>query len=146
MSSSGNQPGPVDSYNLFTADPVPPTAMRREGGNTDLLTAFGAQIGSDEIREWARLANRNVPILHTHNRFGDRIHEVEYQPSYHSMLNLAVEAGIHCMRYEQPAGDGGYVTRNTLMGLITQIEMGHGCPTFDDVRGFDNFAVSARAS
>ena len=45
------------------------------------------------------------------------------------MLNMAVEAGIHCMRYEQPAGDGAYVTRNALMGLITQIEMGHGCPT-----------------
>ena len=129
MSSSDNQPGPVDSYNLFTADPVLPTAVRREGGNTDLLTAFGAQVGSDEIREWARLANRNVPILHTHDRFGDRIDEVEYHPAYHSMLNLAVEAGIHCMRYEQPAGDGGYVTRNALMGLVTQIEMGHGCPT-----------------
>ena len=129
MSSSDNQPGPVDSYNLFTADPVLPTAVRREGGNTDLLTAFGAQVGSDEIREWARLANRNVPILHTHDRFGDRIDEVEYHPAYHSLLNLAVEAGIHCMRYEQPAGDGGYVTRNALMGLITQIEMGHGCPT-----------------
>jgi len=129
MSSSDNQPGPVDSYNLFTTDPVLPAAVRREGGNTDLLTAFGAQVGSDEIREWGRLANRNVPILHTHDRFGDRIDEVEYHPAYHSMLNLAIEAGIHCMRYEQPAGDGGYVTRNALMGLITQIEMGHGCPT-----------------
>ncbi len=129
MSSSDNQPGPVDSYNLFTADPVLPTAVRREGGNTDLLTAFGALVGGDEIREWGRLANRNVPILHTHDRFGDRTDEVEYHPAYHSMLNLAVEAGIHCMRYEQPAGDGGYVTRNALMGLVTQIEMGHGCPT-----------------
>jgi putative acyl-CoA dehydrogenase len=119
----------VDYYNLFTADPVLPAAVRREGGNTDLLTAFGAQVGSDEIGEWARLANRNVPILHTHDRFGDRIDEVEYHPAYHSLLNLAVEAGIHCMRYEQPAGEGGYVTRNALMGLITQIEMGHGCPT-----------------
>jgi putative acyl-CoA dehydrogenase len=107
MSFSGNQPGPVDSYNLFTADPVLPAAVRREGGNTDLLTAFGAQVGSEEIREWARLANRNVPILHTHDRFGDRIDEVEYHPAYHSLLNLAVEAGIHCMRYEQPAGEGG---------------------------------------
>ena len=46
--------------------------------------------------------------------------EVEFHPAYHSMLGLAVESGIHCMRYEQPAGDGAYVTRNALMGLITQ--------------------------
>ena len=129
MGTSDNQPGPLESYNLFTADPVLPDAVRREGGNIDLLEAFGHEVGREETREWGRLANRNVPILHTHDQFGSRIEEVEYHPAYHSILNMAVEAGIHCMRYEQPAGDGAYVTRNALMGLITQIEMGHGCPT-----------------
>ncbi len=129
MGTSDNQPGPLESYNLFTADPVLPDAVRREGGNIDLLEAFGHEVGREETREWGRLANRNVPILHTHDQFGSRIDEVEYHPAYHSILNMAVEAGIHCMRYEQPAGDGAYVTRNALMGLITQIEMGHGCPT-----------------
>ena len=32
------------------------------------------------------------------------------------------------MRYEQDPGEGAYVTRNGLMGLITQVEMGHCCP------------------
>ena len=129
MNFPDNQPGPLGPYNLFTSDPVLSDAVRREGGDVELLEAFGDQVGGEETQEWGRLANRNVPILHTHDRFGGRIDEVEYHPAYHSMLNMAVEAGIHCMRYEQPAGDGAYVTRNALMGLITQIEMGHGCPT-----------------
>ena len=129
MLSSDNQPEPLSSYNLFTADPVLPEAVRREGGDLGVLESFGAQVGNEETREWGRLANKNVPILHTHDASGNRIDEIEYHPAYHSILNLAVESGIHCMRYEKPAGDGAYVTRNALMGLITQIEMGHGCPT-----------------
>ena len=129
MLASDNQPEPLSSYNLFTADPVLPEAVRREGGDLDVLESFGAQVGNEETREWGRLANKNVPILHTHDASGNRIDEIEYHPAYHSLLNLAVESGIHCMRYEKPAGDGAYVTRNALMGLITQIEMGHGCPT-----------------
>ena len=129
MLASDNQPEPLSSYNLFTADPVLPEAVRREGGDLDVLESFGARVGNEETREWGRLANKNVPILHTHDASGNRIDEIEYHPAYHSLLNLAVESGIHCMRYEKPAGDGAYVTRNALMGLITQIEMGHGCPT-----------------
>ena len=129
MISSDNQPGPLSPYNLFTSDPVLPEAVRREGGDLELLESFGDQVGSTETREWGRLANKNVPILHTHDPSGNRIDEIEYHPAYHSLLNLAVESGIHCMRYEKSPGDGAYVTRNALMGLITQIEMGHGCPT-----------------
>ncbi len=129
MSSPDNQPGPLASYNIFTTDPVLSDAISREGGDIKLLENFGARVGSEEVREWGRLANKNVPILHTHDPFGERIDEVEFHPAYHSMLSLAVESGIHCMRYEQPPGNGAYVTRNALMGLITQVEMGHGCPT-----------------
>lgn len=129
MPATDNQPEPLSSYNLFTADPVLSEAVHREGGDLDVLESFGAQVGNEETREWGRLANKNVPILHTHDASGNRIDEIEYHPAYHSLLNLAVESGIHCMRYEKPAGDGAYVTRNALMGLITQIEMGHGCPT-----------------
>ena len=129
MASFDNQPGPIACYNLFTADPVLPDAVRREGGDVGLLEAFGSVVGTEQTRELGRLANKNTPILHTHDPRGERIDEIEYHPAYHTILELAVDAGIHCMRYEQPAGEGAYVTRNALMGLITQIEMGHGCPT-----------------
>ena len=67
MLASDNQPEPLSSYNLFTADPVLSEAVRREGGDLDVLESFGAQVGNEETREWGRLANKNVPILHTHD-------------------------------------------------------------------------------
>ena len=81
MASSDNQPGPLGSYNLFTADPVLPDAVRREGGDIGLLESFGERVGTEETREWGRLANKNVPILHTHDPFGNRIDEIEYHLS-----------------------------------------------------------------
>ena len=95
---------PLEHYNLFLSDPVLPAAIKREGGDIVLLTKFGGQVGTEEIFEWGRLANRNSPILHTHDRFGTRIDEVEYHPAYHSLLKMSVENGIHSMRYEQDPG------------------------------------------
>ncbi len=34
-------------------------------------------------------------MLHTHDRFGRRIDEVEFHPSYHALMTAAVGAGLH---------------------------------------------------
>lgn len=103
--------------------------MAREGGgDTGLLAAFGERAGSAEVSEWGHQANRFVPELVTHDRFGERVDEVRYHPSYHSLLGLAVEHGIHAMKYEGQPGDGTYVTRNALMNMACQVDMGHLCP------------------
>ena len=93
-----------------------------------LLTAFGEGAGSDEVIEWGHLANRHEPELITHDRFGDRVDEVAYHPAYHSLLQMSVEAGIHSLRYEAQPGDGTYVTRNAMMNMACQVDMGHLCP------------------
>ncbi|MDG2113551.1 MAG: acyl-CoA dehydrogenase family protein [Actinomycetota bacterium] len=124
-----NQPGPLEPYNLFTSDPVLGEAFAREGSSdAGLLTAFGERAGSDEVFEWGHQANRFPPELATHDRFGDRLDEVTYHPSYHSLMDLSVTNGIHSMRYEGEPGDGGYVTRNALMNMMCQVDMGHLCP------------------
>jgi len=124
-----NQPGPLEPYNLFTSDPVLGEAFAREGGtDTALLTAFGERAGSDEVIECGHLANRHEPELITHDRFGDRVDEVAYHPAYHSLLQMSVEAGIHSLRYEAQPGDGTYVTRNAMMNMACQVDMGHLCP------------------
>jgi putative acyl-CoA dehydrogenase len=128
-----NMVPPLEPYNLFTTDPVLADAIEREGGGRgadhDLLVAFGERAGSKEVFEWGHLANRHSPVLRTHDRNGNRVDEVDFHPAYHSLMDLSVSAGIHCMRYESEPGDGGYVTRNALMYLISQVEVGHGCPT-----------------
>ncbi|MCP3853614.1 MAG: DNA alkylation response protein [Actinomycetia bacterium] len=130
---SDNMVSPLEPYNLFTTDPVLANAIEREGGGRgadhDLLVEFGERVGSDEVFEWGHLANRHSPELVTHDRNGNRVDEVEFHPAYHSLMELSVSAGIHCMRYEREPGDGGYVTRNALMYLISQVEVGHCCPT-----------------
>jgi len=125
-----NQPGPLEPYNLFTTDPLLPAAVAREGGDGhhDALANFGERVGSTEVFSWGDDANRYPPKLVSHDRFGDRIDEVEYHPAYHSLLELSVTEGLHTLRFETEPGDGGYVARNARMLMASQVDVGHGCP------------------
>lgn len=40
------------------------------------------------------LANENPPKLRTHDRYGNRIDEVEFHPSWHRLLGKAVTSGL----------------------------------------------------
>ena len=122
---------PLEPYNLYTADPVLRRAVEREGaGASDAgLVEFGARVGSEEVYRWGFDANRHGPALVTHDRFGERSDEVRYHPSYHRLMELAGGAGIHASHYDGTPGDGSYVARTARMHLISQVEVGHGCPT-----------------
>ena len=121
----------LEPYNLFTSDPVLGRAVEREGGaaSHDDLVSFGDRVGSEEVYQWGFDANRYSPELLTHDRFGERIDEIRYHPSYHSLMELSVTAGIHSSHYDGEPGDGSYVARTARMHLVSQIEVGHGCPT-----------------
>ena len=123
--------GPLEPYNLYTTDPVLRRAVEREGaGAADAdLARFGARVGSEEVYRWGFEANRFSPELVTHDRFGERIDEVRYHPSYHRMMELSVGAGIHASHYDGAPGDGSYVARTARMHVVSQVEVGHGCPT-----------------
>ena len=120
----------LEPYNLYTSDPVLRRAVEREGaGSADAgLVEFGRRVGSEEVYRWGFEANRFGPELVTHDRFGERIDEVRYHPSYHRMMELSVGAGIHASHYGGTPGDGSYVARTARMHLVSQVEVGHGCP------------------
>ena len=122
---------PLEPYNLFTSDPVLGRAVEREGAAASLddLVSFGDRVGSEEVYQWGFDANRFSPELLTHDRFGERIDEIRYHPSYHRLMELSVAAGIHSSHYDGESGDGSYVTRAARMHLVSQVEVGHGCPT-----------------
>ena len=122
---------PLEPYNLFTSDPVLGRAVEREGAEASRedLVSFGDRVGSEEVYQWGFDANRYSPELRTHDRFGKRIDEIRYHPSYHRLMELSVSAGIHSSHYDGKPGDGAYVARAARMHLISQIEVGHGCPT-----------------
>jgi putative acyl-CoA dehydrogenase len=125
-----NQAPPLEGYNLYTSDPILDEAVTREGakGSRDLLVEFGETAGAPDYYRWAREANRHDPTLHTHDRFGHRVDQVEFHPSWHSLMETAVSHGNHSLPWEGDPIDSAHVTRAALTYMSGQIESGHNCP------------------
>lgn len=124
-----NQPPPLDNYNLYECDKPLREAVVREGGGwvEERAREFGALLGKAETLKLGELANRYPPVLHTHDRSGNRIDEVEFHPSWHELMRLGISAGTHSLPWtsEKP---GAHVGRAALMMLSHQAEEGHSCP------------------
>ncbi|SBS32541.1 Putative acyl-CoA dehydrogenase AidB [Marinomonas spartinae] len=123
-----NQPKALEHYNAYLADRVLQYWQQRfDGGwGTEFLTDFGARVGGD-LQQAGFLANKCLPELHTHNRFGERIDQVDYHPSYHQLMQHAIEHG-HCSLPWQKPQAGSHVVRSTLAVLHTHADPGSGCP------------------
>lgn len=125
-----NQPPPLEGYDLFGSDPVLADAVRREGGGwgLDEIADWGARISTAEVYRLASDANRNEPVLRTHDRFGHRSDTVDFHPAWHQLMDLSVGAGLHSLPFEKPPAEGARVVRDAKFTLMAQIEQGHGCP------------------
>ena len=79
-----NQSVPLVDHNLYDADRALGEAVRREGGSwgEDALRELGRLLGTAEVQTWGAQANQHPPVLRTHDRFGHRIDEVEFHPSW----------------------------------------------------------------
>jgi putative acyl-CoA dehydrogenase len=126
--SAANQPPPLVEYNLFAQDRPLAEALRREGGGEfeERVAALGQVLGGEPL-EWGRLANEHPPRLRTHDRYGERIDEVEFHPAWHRLLGLGVEWGIHALPWREVA-PGAHVARAAGFILLGQVEAGVGCP------------------
>lgn len=110
------------------ASPVLTEALIREGGEwgLDEVAELGALSGSAQAQRWGELADRNRPILHTHDRVGHRIDEVEFDPAYHSLMTVAVGHGLHAAPWADDRA-GAHVVRAAKTSVWTP-EPGHICP------------------
>ena len=124
-----NQPPALENYNLYECDSPLREAVTREGGDWIEETAqeFGALLGKSEKLRLGELANRYPPVLHTHDRFGHRIDEVEFHPAWHEMERLSISRGAHSLPWTSTKS-GVHVARSALMMLSHQLEEGHSCP------------------
>ncbi|MEV6564506.1 acyl-CoA dehydrogenase family protein [Streptomyces kronopolitis] len=125
-----NQPPPLVGYNVFASDPVLTEgiarhvdAARRDEVREELDT-LGRAAGSAQARQWGEQANAHPPVLHTHDRYGHRVDEVEFHPAWHRLLGHAVTAGL-TGAWSRP---DGHVRRTAGFLVWTQAEAGHGCP------------------
>jgi putative acyl-CoA dehydrogenase len=124
-----NQAPPLEGHNAFDADPALREALEREGGGWGLDRArdFGAVVGSAEANEHRRRAQRHVPVLRTHDRYGNRVDRVEYDPSMHWMLRLGVEREVNSLPWRDPR-PGAHVVRAAMFHLMNQLDTGPCCP------------------
>ena len=122
-----NQVPPLENYNPATS-PVLAEALIREGGQwgTDEVFELGALSGSVQAQRWGELADRHRPVLHTHDRVGHRIDEVEYDPAYHELMRVAVGHGLHAAPWADDR-PGAHVVRAAKTSVWTP-EPGHICP------------------
>ncbi|WP_328631821.1 acyl-CoA dehydrogenase family protein [Streptomyces sp. NBC_00356] len=123
-----NQAPPLTGHDAAD-DAVLLEGVRREGAewHIDELHRFGRYVGSEEARLWADQANRHEPELRTHDRYGNRVDEVDFHPSYHSLMRATVAAGAAGSAWadERP---GAHVARAGTFMLATMLEQGHMCP------------------
>jgi putative acyl-CoA dehydrogenase len=92
------------------------------------LAGLAREAGSGTAREHGQLADLHRPMLHTHDRYGSRIDEVEFHPSWHWLMQRAVAHGLHAVPWVPDAPPGAHLLRAAGFYLWTQMEAGHGCP------------------
>ncbi|UQX03653.1 acyl-CoA dehydrogenase family protein [Streptomyces sp. RerS4] len=128
-----NQVPPLVGYEVYLGDRVLTEGVERHLADaapelreevTGELTTLGRAAGSAQAQEWGRLANENPPKLRTHDRYGNRIDEVEFHPAWHRLLGHAVTSGL-TDAWGRPAG---HLRRAAGFFLWSQAEAGHGCP------------------
>ena len=123
-----NQSTPYSGVNLFRNNLPLQDALRLHAPELDTsrLDALGAEAGGAAMQSHARLANSHPPVLHTHDRHGRRIDEVEFHPSYHALLGAALRHGLHGTPWSR--GPGGHVERAAAFMLFTEAEPSVLCP------------------
>ena len=123
-----NQVPPLD-VDPLESDPALLGALGREGASwaREDVQKLGRAVFTREAREWAVQANENAPTLRTHDRYGNRVDEVDFHPAWHALLRLSMSYGLHGRPWREPR-EGAHVARAAMMMIASQNESGHGCP------------------
>ena len=127
-----NQPTIAAAYNvwrddallrIFVNEHLPSSHQHDEG----LLEKYG-QIAGDTLMSHGELANKNKPVLHTFDRYGRRIDDVEFHPSYHALMESAMQHNVHNYSWKHEGIEGAHTIRAALMYMHYQAESGTSCP------------------
>ncbi|MBB5790867.1 acyl-CoA dehydrogenase family protein [Jiangella mangrovi] len=124
-----NQPPPLSGYDVFGADAALVEAFSRYGNASDRveLESLGRLAGSAEAQRWAREADTHHPALRTHDRYGHRVDEVDFHPSWHRLMATAVDHRLHAGPWVDLPGRA-HATRAAKFLVWSQVEAAHLCP------------------
>ena len=126
-----NQPPPLVGLDVFSSNLPLVEATEREGAGwiAERASALGRFVGEEggPQQVWGQLANENKPVLHTHDRYGNRIDEVEFHPAWHQLMKMGVEHELHSLPWtsDEPAA---HTARAAMYMTAMQAEAGFCCP------------------
>jgi putative acyl-CoA dehydrogenase len=127
-----NQAIPLVDHDVAGEDAALQEALRAFGGDhaedvAASLTPIGVLAGSAEAREHWHRANEHEPRLHTNDRYGNRVDEVEFHPSWHWLMEQGVGFGLTAAPW---TSDESVPHLRRAAGFYTwgQVEQGHMCP------------------
>jgi alkylation response protein AidB-like acyl-CoA dehydrogenase len=128
----------TSGLNFYRADPsladllrihLPDALFRHVEPHLDRL----GQLVGGPLDDYARMADRHVPVLHPRDRFGRDAQWIEYHPAYRELEKVAFgEFGIHAMSHRK--GILGWpqtypvAAKHAFTFLFNQAEFGMGCP------------------
>lgn len=123
-----NQVPPLAGHDVAD-DPALLAGLERAGAGwaAGEVHELGRLAGSEQVQEWGRLVNENEPVLRTHDRYGNRIDEVEFHPHWHELMTVAVSHGMHGTPWRD-ARPGAHAARAAKFYVWSQAEAGHSCP------------------
>ena len=125
-----NQAGALADYDAYTDDKPLVEAVKVFGADwaSETLRRAGTHVGSEKVQYLARQANRHLPELKTHDRFGNRVDVVEFHPAYHELMGLIYGDETHSFAWTHQDKAGAQVARGALSYMWNQGENGICCP------------------
>ena len=124
-----NQFDELENYNLFEIDTVLQEILARYGSQDQAgLTEMGKVVGSAEYYDYAELANRHTPILHTFDARGRRKDFIEFHPAWHKWMGLNRQFDTHAHPFNHPNSSSKWVEWAARFYLAGQVECGNLCP------------------
>ena len=124
-----NMPPYIGNQDLWKNDKNLREAVNREGAGwaEKNLSAFGHLMGCTEMFDHAEKANKNPPELKAFDQYGNRINYVDYHPSYHHLLGVAIKNEIPSFAWNHKK-EGSQVAHMALTYMFNQVEGGVMCP------------------
>ncbi|MEV6360014.1 acyl-CoA dehydrogenase family protein [Nocardia asteroides] len=123
-----NQVPPLVDYDAAEQPVILEALHRADAGHAlDELHEVGRLAGSAHAQHLGDLAEEHQPVLETHDRYGHRIDEVRYDPSYHELMRHAVGFGLHGAPWADTR-PSPHLVRAAKMSVWGQVDAGHGCP------------------
>lgn len=124
-----NQSPDLSHLDLLYGDLALMDAITANGGDWALpeISAMAEKLGDPDMVEAGRLANRHLPELQIFDRRGHRVDRVEFHPSYHKLMALGFDNGVHTFPFQQRDA-GSHVAHAAMLYMFYQVEVGVCCP------------------